>query len=620
MLQSFQPNALFLKRFLLFPALIGFSSGFAQTDSILYDSSASQEAVLARDSVPTESPQPQDAPAAPIQMTGWETAYSPEADSGQTTSSIQSPQAPAKPQPQSETKPLDLKQITTETQDRKILETRMQLLQDSINALTISLGALTTEASSQIPSLRPKDEYETSDAFAKRQAEWKKRLDVYIEEHSQPLKKRRAELEKTLVQVRKQTAQALGSLEIESTPEGAKVLVNGEEKGVTPLSLDQLWAGNQQIQILLDGYQPYITVAAIEGGETTELEAMLQEKSIFSTAHEVNLSALLAKDTPSVTVYQARIEILKKRIAEVDGETQGMLSNVKQQNPLAPKGEFERQADFEVRQQKWKQSIEEKSNGIRTRHETYRTRLSRGIEVLQDYIVTQASTPKSILIPSKNASLESYNADSAYYSMKAWNNDPSYQFTWVGKLKMPLEQAKTVNKQTSGLTIQAQYYDIPVEFQGRLIYPALSHLDVSMPNQKFETQGQFQIPDTWLQDSRVVQVVAHADSLSRGLIETRNLTAEYALNFQSPNSGGNKNSRVWLYVARGLLFAGSITGFTISYLAERDASDLADDFNPTTPKEAKKQLDEIESKESRRDIALMVGGSLGIAGLISFAF
>ncbi len=64
-----------------------------------------------------------------------------------------------------------------------------------------------------------------------------------------------ASTENPSVSVPPATTVTAGKISITSNPSGAKVLINGESKGVTPLEMSDLQAGSYDVQIQLNGYK-----------------------------------------------------------------------------------------------------------------------------------------------------------------------------------------------------------------------------------------------------------------------------------------------------------------------------------------------------------------------------
>jgi PKD repeat protein len=71
------------------------------------------------------------------------------------------------------------------------------------------------------------------------------------------------------------SAPAEGNLSVVTDPVGAAVFVNGESKGVTPLKLDGVVAGDHRITVVKDGYLENSRVVRVEAGETRAVEVQL---------------------------------------------------------------------------------------------------------------------------------------------------------------------------------------------------------------------------------------------------------------------------------------------------------------------------------------------------------
>lgn len=68
----------------------------------------------------------------------------------------------------------------------------------------------------------------------------------------------------------------VGSLAVRSQPEGAEVLLNGVPRGVTPTILPDVPAGENKIEIRLEGYLPYTEQVVLSARENKALSANLE--------------------------------------------------------------------------------------------------------------------------------------------------------------------------------------------------------------------------------------------------------------------------------------------------------------------------------------------------------
>jgi hypothetical protein len=67
-----------------------------------------------------------------------------------------------------------------------------------------------------------------------------------------------------------------GGLEIDSDPDGARVFVDGEEVGVTPIQLKDLPVGSRVVRVEADGYATWTTAARVVANRRARVSAVLQ--------------------------------------------------------------------------------------------------------------------------------------------------------------------------------------------------------------------------------------------------------------------------------------------------------------------------------------------------------
>jgi len=72
-------------------------------------------------------------------------------------------------------------------------------------------------------------------------------------------------------------ASGYGNLSVTSEPSDAKVYLDGEYKGVTPVFISYIASGNHTLQVTKAGYQSQKEIITIYPGDTTFIHAILQE-------------------------------------------------------------------------------------------------------------------------------------------------------------------------------------------------------------------------------------------------------------------------------------------------------------------------------------------------------
>lgn len=66
-----------------------------------------------------------------------------------------------------------------------------------------------------------------------------------------------------------------GSLSVDSVPEGADIVLDGEDAGRTPRLIEKVEPGRHQVEIELYGYQPYSETVTVKEGESAQVKAEL---------------------------------------------------------------------------------------------------------------------------------------------------------------------------------------------------------------------------------------------------------------------------------------------------------------------------------------------------------
>lgn len=66
-----------------------------------------------------------------------------------------------------------------------------------------------------------------------------------------------------------------GTLQLSSDPIGARIILNGMDRGFTPAVIDRIQSGENTLQLQMDGYQPYQQELRITAGEQETLNAVL---------------------------------------------------------------------------------------------------------------------------------------------------------------------------------------------------------------------------------------------------------------------------------------------------------------------------------------------------------
>jgi len=68
-----------------------------------------------------------------------------------------------------------------------------------------------------------------------------------------------------------------GSLLIESRPTGARVFLDGQDLGTTPVSVPEVAPGAHRVRLEMAGFSPWVTMAEIKAGVRSRVAASLEQ-------------------------------------------------------------------------------------------------------------------------------------------------------------------------------------------------------------------------------------------------------------------------------------------------------------------------------------------------------
>jgi hypothetical protein len=289
--------------------------------------------------------------------------------------------------------------------------------------------------------------------------------------------------------------------------------------------------------------------------------------------------APVVSSVPTFSSSMAQARTLADSLARLKNAQNAVLANAESlMPPLTPKGEFEKQAEFEARakvheeeknkkvkeEQKRIQALAESTQKSYTEAITnafqlllakdgntdvYKARLdtlkfndpassdssmtplfSRAAEVLQDYIVQQEAQTAEAAAPGATLTLGQYDAEKEQFQMQASDTESqTAPFIWSGTVAYPIDSAKTLDKANPGLTLKVQYLNSPFSDNDLKVNLAMKALVVERNAKALSVQGQFESVPRFALLPGYAEWKAHADSLLQGTLKAKGLTADYAL-------------------------------------------------------------------------------------------
>lgn len=99
----------------------------------------------------------------------------------------------------------------------------------------------------------------------------------------------------------------VGNIDISSSPTGAAIYVDSEYKGVTPDSVEDLDAGSHKVILKKSGYEEWAKMVKVTAGDTTSVDADLEEVEATVTATPIPTTVRITTATlPPTTVKSTK--------------------------------------------------------------------------------------------------------------------------------------------------------------------------------------------------------------------------------------------------------------------------------------------------------------------------
>ena len=390
-------------------------------------------------------------------------------------------------------RPLNLAELSAkDTASFETYSRRLALVQDSISATYRTIESVKKNTESYMPKLEPKGEFEKQPEYEARSSNWYKELFDRTERDTKSHTTRLAELEKAKKKIEENQVSLYSSVNIKSSPEAASIWIGKEEIGATPADFGFLIPGTVKINIRKEGYNSWDTTFQATPGAKYKISAVLEEKSIFSAENEIDFAKILTKDA-TVKDYQARIRTIEDRKVQVGEEIKKILEDfASKYPPLEPQKPSETHDDFNKRRDIWAKEGTRQVAELQKKHEVYKQKLERSIAVLKDYIIFTQST--IVNEPSFGAKIEigAYDADREQFELLAQDTaSEKSPFLFKGKVGVPRDTAKSINRAAPGFVANLQFINFPFETEAGNVNLAMSKLLLSKSGLDLKVEGSF---------------------------------------------------------------------------------------------------------------------------------
>jgi len=536
-------------------------------------------------------------------------------------------------------RPLNLSELSAkDTAGFETYSRRLSLVQDSISAEYRTIEAVKEKTKSAMPVLDPKGEFESTAEYEARRDKWHKDLFERTERDTKSHTTRLSELERAKKKIEANQASLYSSVSIKSSPEAASVWIGKEEIGATPADYGFLIPGTVKISIRKEKYNPWDTAFQAVPGAKFKINAVLEEKSIFSTENEIDFVKILSKDT-TVEGYRSRIETIEARKVQVDGEIKKILEDFSDNYPpLEPQKPGESADAFKRRHESWSKDGMRQVAELQRKHEIYKQKLERSVAVLNDYIIVTQSTVLSELSSGAKIELGAYDADKNQFELVAEDSASGKSpFYFRGLVFVPRDTAKLMNRASPGFAASLQYINFPLETEAGNVNLAMAKLLLSRNGLDFKVEGSFDEIGRYKSEAGYDAWKVRADSLLSGRLKPQGLDYAYAMGKAAAKTAKSKDGdsgdglgwRGWTRIAAFTLAAGCAGAAVFKHLKAQDKLDKRSDMEKNRDSHGGREAwmseysnygDSVEKNELQRAIYGGVGGAFAALGIVTFFF
>jgi len=447
---------------------------------------------------------------------------------------------PVAPPPKSETpqklgvtsnRPLNLAELSAkDTASFDTYSRRRALVEDSISAMQNEIENSKKRSLLAMPDLVPKDEYEKQSEFDARKAKWERELGERTMRDYKPFADRISELEKAKKKIEENQAALYCTIEIKTSPDAASIYLNKDEIGASPAEYKLALPGYSVLKIQKEGYEPWDTTLTLQPAQKLKLNITLQEKSIFSKENEIDFPKILAKDT-TVEGYRERMNKVNARIAQIDDELKILLNDFSNTYPaLEPQKPDETPHEFERRKTAWHSEGERRVSVLQSKHEKYKNKLVRTLKALEDNIIATEIGLITETRPNASITLGTYDVEKEVFEIEVQDTaNTQSPFHFVGKVGVPRDTAKAMNRSTDGFLAGVSYLNYPFVSGNSSFNLAMKELNVSRKAVPLKVDGVFKPLSEFESMEGYSAWRSHADSLLSGSLKPQGLDLDYVL-------------------------------------------------------------------------------------------
>ena len=252
--------------------------------------------------------------------------------------------------------------------------------------------------------------------------------------------------------------QSGAALSITSYPQGAAVIIDGIERGETPLTIKNLISSFAIIKVLKEGYYQRESFLNLSNTPYLEKKFILKKMIESTEGAYVNPESYAAEDEESLNELDRQIEKLKNKIETQREENEESLARFEREFPsFPPQGEFEKTADFLQRKEIYEQKKKSGKMAVVLEGEPKVLRLEDDLHKLTKYYAEVENRLYYHFFSAGKVNLSRYEPDLEYFPVDIRVDKGGHNFSFTGNIRIPLSMAPEFKQNLSEGRLKLAY-------------------------------------------------------------------------------------------------------------------------------------------------------------------
>jgi formylglycine-generating enzyme required for sulfatase activity len=252
-------------------------------------------------------------------------------------------------------------------------------------------------------------------------------------------------------QTLKALAERPSSLTVTSEPAGAKIFIDGVEKGLTPYTISSIFEPSVVIRLQKEGFYIQEDFVDLQGGKQVSKNFKLIPAVRFSDNTIVDATAYTAENTEDADEIANRITAIDGQIKLVKEKSNTALADFEKAFPaIVPQDEFEKLTEFAERKNRYFQDKSTKKAQLTGEYDVKVADLIKVQSKIREYLVKVEGREYSRFFDGSLLQLGKYDPDNEFFPVTANIKESQFEFTFSGKLAISRDRAREFKQGGTG--------------------------------------------------------------------------------------------------------------------------------------------------------------------------